>query len=337
MIIQPFKEGDKVYYADTCQSLIAAGSRGVIDYNALSRFTYPGKRLTDDTIGLNSVGYWDGSKEQDWGLDWHRNEGIEIHFLESGTMPYFIDTQELSLSANNMTISRPWQAHKLGNPCVEKGRMYWMILDVGVRNPHTEWTWPSWIILPKTDLDRLTTFLRQNEQASWKGNNRIRDCFRALGKLIDTDNNGSNSGKIRLRINELLITVLDLFDNGNVVLNDKLTDSTRSIELLINELDNMLNEPWTAEEMARAAGFGLTRFTYIFRQLTNQTPMQYLNTQRLKKAKNLLLQNPKQSIADIAFDCGFSSGQYFATLFKKQELKTPVEFRKAAMESTKKS
>jgi AraC family L-rhamnose operon regulatory protein RhaS len=327
MIIQPFKEGDKIYYADTCKSLSDAGQRGKIKFNALSRFTYPGKRLSDDTIGLNSVGYWDGATEQDWGLDWHRNEGIEIHFLESGSMPYQIEDNKLEFSANDISISRPWQSHKVGNPAVGIGKMYWLILDVGVRKPHMEWKWPDWIVLSRPDLDRLTMYLRQNEQAKWKGNSKIRACFQQLGKLIDTDNNGNKASKLRFRVNELFILILDLFDSGEIKLNIHLIDSVRSVKLFINELEESLQAPWTTEAMARASGLGITRFTHIFKQIVNQTPIQYLNWKRLDLAKNYLLSHPQKNISDITFQCGFSSSQYFATLFKKQYQQTPNEYR----------
>ena len=86
--ITPFEADGIVYHADTCLPLIDAVNRKKLKFKALARYTYPGDRLTDDTLGLNSVGYWDANETQDWGLDWHRNEGLEIHFLESGTMPY---------------------------------------------------------------------------------------------------------------------------------------------------------------------------------------------------------------------------------------------------------
>ena len=93
--ISPFKEDGVEYHADTCIPLVEAVGRKKLKFNALARHTYPGNRLTEDTIGLNSIGYWDANEPQDWGLDWHRNEGIEIHFLESGSMPYSQENQDL--------------------------------------------------------------------------------------------------------------------------------------------------------------------------------------------------------------------------------------------------
>lgn len=118
-----------------------------------------------------------------------------------------------------------------------------------------------------------------------------------------------------------------MFDHGVVTLNARLTNSLRSVELFINELNDALQDPWTTEDMAKACGLGITRFTHLFRQITNQTPMQYLHKMRLKKAENDLFSMLVKSIADIIFSCGFSSTHYFATLFKKHTNQSPSAYR----------
>jgi AraC family L-rhamnose operon regulatory protein RhaS len=325
--ITPFEADGIVYHADTCLPLVDAVKRRKLKFKALARYTYPGDRLTDDTIGLNSIGYWDANEPQDWGLDWHRNEGIEIHFLESGTMPYAQGNMEMDLLPNNLTITRPWEAHKVGNPEIGMGKFYWVILDLGVRRPHQNWIWPDWIMLAPKDLQRLTTILRQNEKVLWKADKLIRDCFQRIGRAVDTDENGSNSSRIRLLINYLLILLLDLFNSENLELNEQLTDSSRSVKLFLKELEKNLSEDWTIEEMAKYAGVGLTRFTYHCKRLTNLTPMRYLMMKRLELSKAILIENEFLNIAEVAFSCGFSTSQYFSTVFKKQEKCTPLEYR----------
>ena len=325
--ITPFEADGIVYHADTCLPLIDAVDRKKLKFKALARYTYPGDRLTEDTLGLNSVGYWDANEPQDWGLDWHRNEGLEIHFLESGTMPYSQGDNQMELHPNHITITRPWEAHKVGNPEIGMGKFYWVIIDLDVRRPHQNWKWPDWIMLSNSDLEKLTTILRQNEKIVWKADKRIRDCFQRIGKAVDADVKGSNASRIRLLINYLLILMLDLLVEEEVELNEQLTDSSRSVQLFLNELDNNLTEAWTIEKMAQSAGVGLTRFTYHCKQITNLTPMRYLMMQRLKLSKQILLENENMSASDVAFACGFSTSQYFSTVFKKHEKCTPVEFR----------
>ncbi|MCF6294634.1 MAG: AraC family transcriptional regulator [Flavobacteriaceae bacterium] len=329
--ITPFEADGIVYHADTCLPLVDAVNRKKLKFKALARYTYPGDRLTEDTIGLNSVGYWDANEPQDWGLDWHRNEGIEIHFLESGSMPYSQENAEMKLFPNCLTITRPWEAHKVGNPFIGVGKFYWVILDLNVRRPHQNWVWPDWIILAPKDLDRLTTILRQNEKVLWKADKRIRDCFQRIGKAVDSDNSGSNSSKIRLLINNLLILLLDLFNEEEVELNEQLTDSSRSVKLFLKELEKNISEAWTIDKMAQSAGVGLTRFTHHCKRLTNLTPMRYLMMKRLELSKTILIENECLSVAEVAFSCGFSTSQYFSTVFKKHEKCTPIEYRQENM------
>ena len=325
--ITPFEADGIIYHADTCLPLIDAVERKKVKFKALARYTYPGDRLTDDTEGLNSIGYWDANEQQDWGLDWHRNEGIEIHFLESGYMPYSQEKKEMELQPNDLTITRPWEAHKVGNPNIGVGKFYWVILDLGVRRPHQNWVWPDWIILAPEDLQRLTTILRQNEDARLRSDKRVRDCFQRIGQAVDTDKNGSNSSRIRLLVNYLLILLLDLLDSENVELREELMDSSRSVKLFLNELEKNLTEAWTIEKMADSAGVGLTRFTFHCKQLTNLTPMRYLMMRRLEMSKKMLLENSDLSVAEVAFSCGFSTSQYYSTVFKKHEKCTPIEYR----------
>jgi len=325
--IEPYEADGVVYHADTCLPLIDAYKRSKLKFKALARHTYPGDRLDDNTIGLNSIGYWDANEPQDWGLDWHRNEGIEFHFLESGTMPYSQENKDIVLKPNYLTITRPWEAHKVGNPNIGMGKFYWVILDLGVRRPHQEWVWPDWITLTKDDLSQLTNILRYNEKSILKADQRFRDCFKRINVAVNSDKNGSNASRIRLLVNYLLILILDLLKTEDIVLNESLTDSSRSVQYFLKELENNLSENWTIEMMAKSAGVGLTRFTHHCKQLTNLTPMRYLNIKRLEMAKNILKERDDVTVSEVAYMSGFTTSQYFSTVFKKHEKCSPNEYR----------
>nr|WP_245234880.1 AraC family transcriptional regulator [Tamlana crocina] len=79
--------------------------------------------------------------------------------------------------------------------------------------------------------------------------------------------------------------------------------------------------------MAKSSGVGLTRFTYHCKQLTNLTPMRYLNIRRLEMAKNILKDSPNLTVGEVAYMCGFTTSQYFSTVFKKHEKCSPKAFR----------
>ena len=227
---------------------------------------------------------------------------------------------------NHLTITRPWEAHKVGNPHIGMGKFYWVIIDLGVRRPHQDWVWPDWITLTPSDLTRITTILRQNEKSVWKTDQRVRDCFLRINKAVNTDIKGSNASKIRLLINYLLILLLDLMNTNDIILNESLTDSSRSVNYFLNELEKNISENWTIEQMAESAGVGVTRFTYHCKRLTNLTPMRYLTMKRLELSKKMLQKNDL-NITEVAYTCGFATSQYFATVFKKHENCSPNEYR----------
>lgn len=330
--IQPYRAEGIVYQADKCLPLVDATHRNKIKSVMLSRHTYPGDRLDENTLGLNSIGYWDAHEPQDWGLDWHRNEGLEFHFLESGTMPYAQEHKEVLLKPDYLTITRPWEVHKVGNPFVGMGKFYWLILDLGVRRPHQQWRWPDWITMTPKDLQKLTLILRQNEQSILKVNKEVRTCFIELGKVIENDKQGSNASKIRLYINYLLVLLLDLLDTDDIELNEALTESSRSVIFFLKELENSLAEDWTIETMSQSAGVGITRFTHHCKQITNLTPMRYLTLRRVELSKKLLLDYKERTISEIAYQCGFTTSQYFSSVFKKHEKCTPNQFKQKQME-----
>jgi AraC family L-rhamnose operon regulatory protein RhaS len=97
---------------------------------------YPGRKLPRGALlGVKSVGFWDAEGRQDWGLQWHRNEGIEVTFLERGASGFAVEQNEFRLRPDDLTVTRPWQRHRVGDPNIGAGRLHWLILDVSVRRP----------------------------------------------------------------------------------------------------------------------------------------------------------------------------------------------------------
>jgi AraC-like DNA-binding protein len=276
------------------------------------------------------AGFWDAPRDQSWGLDWHRNEGIEITYLESGSLDFAADGKPYHLQAGDLTIMRPWQLHRVGNPNVAASRLHWLILDLGVRRPDQTWRWPPWILLAPPDLEQLTRTLRCNEQPVWRANAEVRRCFQAIAHAIEADAAGSSVSRLTLRLNELFVLLLDLLREKKVPLDQALTTTRRTIQLFLEDLranPQHLALDWTVEEMARTCGLGISQFTQHVRSLVNLTPMQYLIQCRVDRAAVLLRQTPALSITDTALECGFSSGQYFATAFRRRFGLSPREAR----------
>ena len=327
-----YHEAGKTYLADNCRPLIEAARAGQLTLNALGRAGYPGRRLGATQLpGLRSVGYWDAGSNQNWGLPLHRNEGIEISFIAGGQTSIAIEGQSRVLVHDEFMITRPWQPHQIGNPNIDACKLIWLIIDVGVRRPHQSWTWPDWIVLDRSDREMLTRCLRQNEQFIWSGTGEIRRCFLSLAQALETSQDATNSSRIALRINELLLALPDVFQRKKIPLRATFTSAERTVRQFLQELSATLDQPWTLESMAESCHLGVTQFVHYFRSETNLTPVKYLSLARIQMACDLLVKQPNTSITDIGFACGFSSSQYFTNVFRRQMRRSPREYREISL------
>lgn len=333
--VPTFKRSDEAWHADTCAPLSEAVDRGDVRLEALARGNYPGVPIEGHALpGVRTVGFWDAKQPQEWGLDWHRNEGIEFTFLETGRLDFATDNTSRELLPGRIAITRPWQLHRIGSPMVGPSRLLWLILDVGVRQPNQAWRWPSWIILTKSDLAELTDMLRHNEQSVWRASEAVRQCFHAIGQAIESHREECSYSRLAVSINELLLLLLNMFRENKISLDTSLSSTQRTVEMLLDQLRRdleMLSHPWTVKELSQYCELGVTRFSHYCRQLTNTTPMEFLTRHRLDAAVSLL-DSDEISITDIAMRCGFGSSQYFATVFRRRYDMSPRTWRNRSRE-----
>lgn len=324
-----FRTARELFHADTCEPLKEAAGRGDVRLAALGRGSYPGVRLPrHDLKEVCMVGYWDAPFDQNWGLGWHCNEGIEIGYVSGGRLPFRVGEKSYLVEPGHLTITRPWQRHRVGGPNVPACHYSWLILDVGVRRPNQPWHWPNWLLYSKSGLKRLTDMLRQNEQPVWRADRKIGQCFERLDEAVACGGGDANRARLKILINELVIVLAEMLESRNPHLDESLPGSERTVRLFLENLNHRIDEPWTLDSMAEACGLGRTHFSNYCKKITNVAPVEYLTRCRLDEAKRLLADGREPSITGIAFRCGFQSSQYFAKVFRDRFGCTPSEQRK---------
>jgi AraC family L-rhamnose operon regulatory protein RhaS len=318
------------YHADRCEPLTRAVARGEVRLSALVHRGYPGRPLPRRLLPeISTVGYWDAAGSQQWGLDWHRNEGIEFTYVSRGRTAFLVEGHSYQLEPGHLTITRPWQKHRVGDPHIGPTRLLWLILDVGVRRPDQPWQWPHWLVLSANDVRRLTTLLSHNENPVWRADRELGECFERLAGLADGSSPATLQSRLQIAINELCVAILELLERRKVVLDAELTTTRRSVDLFLKALVDGLEHPWTLDEMAERCGLGRSRFADYCRQLVNMTPGEYLTHLRVEAARRMLLEQPHRSVLDVALACGFQSSQYFATVCRKVTGCAPRDLRRA--------
>ena len=96
----------------------------------------------------------------------------------------------------------------------------------------------------------------------------------------------------------------------------------------IEYLNANISEPVTIDAMARSAGYSVSHFKAKFHAETGITPAEYILMMKMERARELLTKS-SWSITQIAYSLGFSSSNYFSTVFRKYFEQTPREYRTA--------
>jgi len=323
-----FRTARELFHADNCEPLKQAAAVGDVSLAAVGRGEYPGEALPEDDLHeLCMAGYWSAQSDQNWGLDWHCNEGIEIGFLSAGSLPLGVGGKFHQVEPGHLTITRPWQRHCVGDPNVPASHYSWVILDVGMRRPNQPWHWPKWVLYPRKSLDRLTEMLRLNEQPVWRADRHIAGSFKRLDELVQGGDRNARDTRLKIIINELLIQLAGLLESSNPKLDQSLSGSERTVRLFLENLHRRMDEPWTLDSMAESCGLGRTHFASYCKRITNVSPIEFLTRVRLSEAARLLAAHPEMRITEIAFHCGFQSSQYFTKVFRRHHGHAPSRHR----------
>lgn len=139
----------------------------------------------------------------------------------------------------------------------------------------------------------------------------------------------------------LVATVKSLLKNRSLLKNHYVSDiSTSGKPPISKSLDkkfindfagiveqNLSNENFSVDEISKEIGISRVQLYRKVKALLDCSVTDYIMNRRLKKAKYLLI-NERYSIAEITYMVGFSSPNYFSTVFKSKYGMRPSEFKK---------
>lgn len=101
------------------------------------------------------------------------------------------------------------------------------------------------------------------------------------------------------------------------------------IKSVLEYVEQNYSSAITLDILADIAGMNPKYFCRIFKEITHQTPMDYVILYRIEQAARLL-STTDLSVIDIGMDCGFNDCSYFIRTFKKHMKMTPNKYRMLA-------
>lgn len=109
--------------------------------------------------------------------------------------------------------------------------------------------------------------------------------------------------------------------------NNKRFHILEKLNLAFQYIEEQYQNDISLKDVSSAAGFSEYHFSRIFKEMTGNHFLNYLNERRIKKAIKLLTIH-NMSITEIALSSGFNSIATFNRTFKKLKGCTPVEYKK---------
>lgn len=109
---------------------------------------------------------------------------------------------------------------------------------------------------------------------------------------------------------------------------EQYTYNSRRIEKTLEYMNHHFDKPITLNEVARLANMSDAAFSRFFKQRTGNTFIDSLTEIRLGHASRMLI-DTTQSIAEVAYHCGFNNISNFNRIFKKKKSCTPKDFRES--------
>lgn len=177
----------------------------------------------------------------------------------------------------------------------------------------------------------------ENENNDWSLDDKTSHLINnaAVNHLVErltytfTNNNKSKDVLLDLMIQELVVRLLQTKAKSLIIDDTNLVFSDTRIGTVIKYIKNHLTDrDLSVEMLSKKAYMSNSHFHKQFKNTLGISPIDYINSEKIKFSKKLIKENKNLRVSEIAFKSGFNNTSYFNRQFKKHELITPTQFKK---------
>lgn len=125
------------------------------------------------------------------------------------------------------------------------------------------------------------------------------------------------------RLYALAGSIVDSHPETPVMPNEKL----EKIKAAISMIEDNYSKKITLDDLASVCRMSPNYFSRFFKEITRQTPFEYIITYRIEAACEML-SGGAENITEVCFSCGFNDLSYFIHIFKKYKGMSPKTYAK---------
>lgn len=165
----------------------------------------------------------------------------------------------------------------------------------------------------------------QFNQYHFANNNEVTGL---INKLINICSSSDMAKDIfaDLTLKELLIRLVQSQHLQQVALESSSSNNHGKTHFILHYIHEHLTEKIAVDALSRKVYLSRNVFFKWFKEQFGITPLDYINNERIKLAKQLLADS-RNSVSSVSMQCGFSDVNYFIRLFRKNEGITPKTYK----------
>lgn len=257
----------------------------------------------------------------------HLNDGIEIHFVNSGKYKWAVEGQEIELLPDHLSVTAPWQVHGSPKGKMDIGEISWIIIKPEKYSVQTSLDLGSWTKLSKSFQESFGAILANEKAIVLKKAKIFKKYFVELKKELTNQQSG-----FEIKVGNIIENLfIDLHRHLSFQIQKNEQDD-HFIDKLNQIIHADLNRKWIIDDLAHQFGMGKTKFTNEVKELTGYPPNSYIINLKIEKAIELM-KNEDNTLSDIAFACGFSSLQHFTSIFSQRIGLSPAKYKKSEQQN----
>jgi len=258
-----------------------------------------------------------------WTMEPSRHDIYELVYMKKGNAVFEISSVPVSLGPNDIIIIKPRQYHKFS--VKSQSGCEFIVLNFGFESLKNEQ-------LSEVPLEDFLNFVSGKESGPFiklkvSQKNDIINILNRIVKERENEDLGSDF------LNYLMILELFVYisralkmewENSIKVKSPKLKEL---VEIAARFINNNYERDISLGDIAKYVFLSPSYFTRAFKEHMKVSPINYLLTLRVERAKELL-RDTDTKIGEIALSVGFSNQQRFNEIFKKYCGMTPLQYRK---------
>lgn len=250
-------------------------------------------------------------------MEAHRHGFLQLFYVLSGSFRHIVNGKAYIHSENELLILPPYITHQIDTSSASN--LEWIFVNIGdgflslsaddaARNVIFDLTCLRPLFYHAANVSPFLRF------EGWEAKH-LEQILRKL--QMEYASNSCTLPFVRSAVSQLFSLISQQYiASANTQENGMITTYRNSLQTAMDYIDAHYTEAITRDAVCRIAHMSKSSFTYIFKQLTGLTFLEYVHSHRIHLAKQLI-EERKLNFTQIGSRCGFSSLTYFGRVFKK--------------------